>query len=664
MTGATLNAHGQPERLDHHRAVPVLHQPHCSRPPSRPPSAPGSTTRRRGGGRGRRRLRRRHRQQRRQGILPNGTIKTIGSGFSSPTGVAVDAAGDVFVADTGNNAVKEILPNGTIKTIGSGFSNPAGVAVDAAGDVFVADTDNNAVKEILPNGTIMTLGSGFLHPQGVAVDAAGDVFVADTATTPSRNPAQRHHHDPRLRVQRPDRRGGGRGRRRLRRRLRQQRRQGGPAQRHHHDHRLGVQQPARRGGGRGRRRLRRRRGNNRVVELSPPTVAATPSPLSGTTAKAVSATLTGLTPGTTYYYRVVATGAGGTVADTSTGSFMTPQGTPTCHAVAPGTATVSYGQSATFTATVSSSAGVPPDGSVQFLVNGVAYGSPVALSGATAQLAISEPAGSYTIAAGSTPATPTMPRRCPRPRRRAASPSIRPRPIPLSHRVRPRSASVSRPRSPPQCRRRPVCRRTARCSSWSTACHGSPVALSGAGGACDFRAGGQLHDHREVHGGDSNFSGSTSTASTLTVNPGGSLITLASFDGTNGAIAAGGLVMDAAGNSFGTTGQGGTSNAGTVFELAAGSGTITTLASFNGTNGQDPNVGLIEDSSGNLFGTTAGGGNASNDGTVFEVAAGSGTITTLAPFNGTNGANPERQLWSRTAAAISSAPPSWRRSVG
>ncbi len=63
------------------------------------------------------------------------------------------------------------------------------------------------------------------------------------------------------------------------------------------------------------------------------------------------------------------------------------------------TGTVTYGQSATYTATVSSAAGVPPDGSVQFLVNGVAYGSPVALSGATAQLVISEPAGSYTIAA-------------------------------------------------------------------------------------------------------------------------------------------------------------------------------------------------------------------------------------------------------------------------
>ena len=78
---------------------------------------------------------------------------------------------------------------------------------------------------------------------------------------------------------------------------------------------------------------------------------------------------------------------------------------------------------------------------------------------------------------------------------------------------------------------------------------------------------------------------------------------------------------------------------GTVFEVAAGSGTITTLASFNGTNGDDPYGGLVEDSSGNLFGTTADGG-ANGDGTVFEVAAGSDTITTLVSFNGTNGTTP------------------------
>src|SRR5262245_50408083 len=73
---------------------------------------------------------------------------TLGSGFSTPTGVAVDGAGNVFVADTGHDAVKKILPNGTILTLGS-FSRPSGVAVDAAGNVFVADLGHNAVKEIL-----------------------------------------------------------------------------------------------------------------------------------------------------------------------------------------------------------------------------------------------------------------------------------------------------------------------------------------------------------------------------------------------------------------------------------------------------------------------------------------------------------------------------------
>ena len=81
--------------------------------------------------------------------------------------------------------------------------------------------------------------------------------------------------------------------------------------------------------------------------------------------------------------------------------------------------------------------------------------------------------------------------------------------------------------------------------------------------------------------------------------------------------------------------MGGTASDGTVFELAHGSGTITTLASFNGTNGADPVAALIMDSSGNLYGTTIR--RRLDDGTVFELAKGSGTITTLASFNGTDG---------------------------
>lgn len=117
------------------------------------------------------------------------TVNTLGSGFSYPNSVAVDAAGNVFVADTANSAVKEILAVGgytTVETLGSGFSQPYGVAVDGSGNVFVADTVNNEVKEIVAAGgytTVKTLGSGFSNPTGVAVDGAGNVFVADSGNS-------------------------------------------------------------------------------------------------------------------------------------------------------------------------------------------------------------------------------------------------------------------------------------------------------------------------------------------------------------------------------------------------------------------------------------------------------------------------------------------------
>jgi len=123
----------------------------------------------------------------------------------------------------------------------------------------------------------------------------------------------------------------------------------------------------------------------------------------------------------------------------------------------------------------------------------------------------------------------------------------------------------------------------------------------------------------------------------------GTITTLASFNGSNGANPSGGVIRDTVGNLYGTTAGGGAFGDGTVFELAAGSGTIVTLASFNGTDGQTPDGGLIMDSSGNLYGTTSTGG-ASGDGTVFELAQGSGTITTLASFNGSDGANPNPTL--------------------
>lgn len=86
----------------------------------------------------------------------------VGNNFSGSGGAAVDALGDVFVADAGHSAVKEIIAvNGQVSsgsqviTVGSGFNQPYDVAVDGSGNVFVADSFNSAIKEIVAvNGTV------------------------------------------------------------------------------------------------------------------------------------------------------------------------------------------------------------------------------------------------------------------------------------------------------------------------------------------------------------------------------------------------------------------------------------------------------------------------------------------------------------------------------
>jgi uncharacterized repeat protein (TIGR03803 family) len=123
----------------------------------------------------------------------------------------------------------------------------------------------------------------------------------------------------------------------------------------------------------------------------------------------------------------------------------------------------------------------------------------------------------------------------------------------------------------------------------------------------------------------------------------GTITDLASFNSIDGSSPEGSLVEDGNGNIFGTTYDGGASSDGTVFEMASGTSAITALASFNGLNGSFPEGGLIEDNGGNLYGTTAKGG-ASGFGTVFELAAGSTSITTLTSFNGFNGANSQSPL--------------------
>jgi len=125
-------------------------------------------------------------------MVPSGTgygaASTVLSGLSGPAGVAADWNGNVYVADTGNGRIV-MLPVaqegfGAAVTIGTGLSNPMGVAVDSAGNVYVADTGNNRVVE-LPRmgsgfGSLVVVGTGFNRPAGVAVDSAKSLYIADT----------------------------------------------------------------------------------------------------------------------------------------------------------------------------------------------------------------------------------------------------------------------------------------------------------------------------------------------------------------------------------------------------------------------------------------------------------------------------------------------------
>ena len=126
---------------------------------------------------------------------------------------------------------------------------------------------------------------------------------------------------------------------------------------------------------------------------------------------------------------------------------------------------------------------------------------------------------------------------------------------------------------------------------------------------------------------------------------------LVSFNGTDGGGLYASLIADANGDLFGTTAGGGADGYGTVFEIAKTAGgyasTPTTLASFNEADGSGPDAGLIADADGDLFGTTSSGG-AAEYGTVFEIKKTGGgyasTPVTLASFNGTDGRDPEAGL--------------------
>ena len=151
----------------------------------------------------------------------NGTAGYGGDGSSAtsaqldlPIGLAIDSAGNLYIADYGNNVVRKVAPGGAISTVAgngiqsysgdggkatsAGLHGPQAVAVDGAGNLYVADSQNNRIRLVTPAGSISTVaGAGLpgytgdggfaasaqiVSPSGLVVDAAGGVYITDSSS--------------------------------------------------------------------------------------------------------------------------------------------------------------------------------------------------------------------------------------------------------------------------------------------------------------------------------------------------------------------------------------------------------------------------------------------------------------------------------------------------